>query len=60
MPRAQYRRDPLTICMSRNLSVAVLPFRLKGNYSNDHAQFTVTVTAVVAMIEPLEPATVTV
>jgi hypothetical protein len=32
----------------------------KGNPSNDHAQFTVTVTAVVAMIVPLAPVTVTV
>ena len=31
-----------------------------GNSSNDHAQFTVTVTAVEAVIVPLEPVTVTV
>jgi hypothetical protein len=54
------RYAPMVICMSGNLSVAVLQFRLKGNSSNDHAQFTVTVTAVVAMIEPPEPVTVTV
>jgi hypothetical protein len=32
----------------------------KGNSSSDHAQFKVTVTAVVAVIAPLEPVTVTV
>ena len=41
------------------LTVAALWFCL-GNSSNNHTQFTVTVTAVVAMIEPLEPVTVTV
>jgi hypothetical protein len=31
-----------------------------GNSSKENAQFTVTVTAVVAKIEPLEPMTVTI
>jgi hypothetical protein len=35
-------------------------FCLEGNPSRDHAQFTVTVTAVVALMAPLEPVTVTV
>jgi hypothetical protein len=33
---------------------------IKGSSLNDHAQFTVTVTAVVAVTAPLEPVTVTV
>lgn len=32
----------------------------EGNFSNDHAQLTITVTAVVAVIAPLEPVTLTV
>jgi hypothetical protein len=32
----------------------------EGKSSKDRAQFTVTETAVVAMIEPLEPVTVTI
>ena len=35
-------------------------FCLKGNSSRDRAQFTVTVTAVVALMAPLEPVTMTV
>jgi hypothetical protein len=51
---------PMATCMSRDLSVAVLRFCLEGTSSRDHVQFTVTVTAVVALMAPLEPVTVTV
>jgi hypothetical protein len=44
--------------LQRNFSFAVRWFCLKGKSSNDDGQFTV--TAVVAMIEPLEPVTVTI
>ena len=52
-------RNALWLFITRR-SVAVLRFCLEGTSSRDHAQFTVRVTAVVALMAPLEPVTVTV
>jgi hypothetical protein len=46
--------------MGRMGLAAVQWFCVKTNSLSNYAQFTVTVTAVVATMEPLEPATVTV
>lgn len=47
-------------CISETRHLPPRRFCLERNPSRDHAQFTVTITAVVALMAPLEPVTVTV